>query len=88
VRLTFSPRGWRAVALTAVVYLTRNAVLRGREYYADVRASLWEGPSGGLRSVLEGLPPIKGARWRLLLHLHPDPRERAKFWTTPTSCSE
>ena len=31
---------WRLLALAALVYLTRNAVLRSREVYADVRASV------------------------------------------------
>jgi Zn-dependent protease with chaperone function len=69
-------RGWRLAALTAWMYLARNAVLRAREGYADVRASLWDGPAGALRRVLEALPHPEGRRWRALWQVHPDPRAR------------
>ena len=39
---------WRLLALAALVYLTRNAVLRSREIYADLRASV---PDGGQQFV-------------------------------------
>lgn len=64
----------RAVLLTALVYLTRNAALRAREYYADVRASLSDGPQGALGTVLQTLPTP--SRWQRLAGLHPDPAER------------
>ncbi len=70
--------GWRLLALAALVYLTRNAVLRVRETYADVRASVWDGPTGALRRVLESLPHPKGGRWRSVLRVHPDPGERRR----------
>ncbi len=69
---------WRGFALTALVYLTRNAVLRTRELYADVRASVWEGPCGRLGQILEALPRIQGGWWRRLWHVHPDPGERRR----------
>lgn len=85
--------GWRVLVLTGLVYLTRNSVLRVRELYADVRASVWDGPGGALTRALESLPlPKCGGRllgkleawifprsgWRLkLLHDHPDPSERS-----------
>lgn len=72
----FFKMGWRVLALAALVYLTRNAVLRAREMYADVRASVWDGPAGSLGRVLEALPHLKGSRWRSLLQVHPDPGER------------
>lgn len=73
---------WRIVVLAEIVYLTRNALLRTRELYADARASLWDGPAGALGRVLSGLPaPPVGAAWsapgrRRWLSVHPDPRER------------
>lgn len=66
----------RAGLLTALVYLTRNAALRAREYYADVRASLSDGPQGALGAVLQTLPTP--SRWQRLAGLHPDPAERQK----------
>lgn len=64
----------RAILLTILVYLTRNAALRSREYYADVRASLSDGPQGVLGTVLQTLPTP--SRWQRLAGLHPDPAER------------
>jgi Peptidase family M48 len=69
---------WRILPLIAMVYLTRNAVLRAREVYADVRASTWDGPSGALRRTLGALPrPARG--WSALWQLHPDPTARLSF---------
>ena len=46
--MTSSLIGWRIVPLAALVYLTGAAILRARELYADVRASVWDGPDGAL----------------------------------------
>lgn len=70
------PMGWRVVALTALVYVTRNSVLRARERYADVRAATWDGPGSALSRVIESLPKTSRWRWQALLGLHPDPAER------------
>ncbi|GAB4106486.1 M48 family metalloprotease [Micromonospora taraxaci] len=61
------------LVLTAVVYLTRNAILRERETYADVLAA-GRGDGDALRAVLGRLPPLKHrwSRWGT----HPDPRRR------------
>ena len=67
---------WRLGVLAALVYLTRNAVLRSREVYADLRASVHDGEQGGLRRVLEGLSkPAPGILARLR-RVHPDPERR------------
>ena len=71
--------GWRVLALTAFVYLTRSAVLRTREFYADVRASVWDGPTGALKSVLAEMPQPRSGGWRALLRLHPLPLERKRI---------
>ncbi len=68
--------GWRLLALTALVYLTRNAVLRAREVFADVRASVPDGHEGALRRILGGMPRVSTAHWRRLLRVHPDPHVR------------
>jgi Zn-dependent protease with chaperone function len=73
--LLIGNEAWRILALSVVVYLTRNAVLRAREIYADVRASTWDGPSGALTRVLASLPRSRG-RWKAVLDVHPNPEER------------
>jgi Zn-dependent protease with chaperone function len=72
---------WRILALTLLVYLTRNSVLRTRETYADIRAASWDGPSGALRRVVERLPR---QRWWRGLGLHPDPRRRRLLFDDPS----
>ncbi len=75
---TIGRLSWRLLALALLVYLTRNAVLRSREVYADVRASVADGRSGGLRRLLAGLPkPAEGWAARLR-RLHPDPAVRLR----------
>lgn len=75
----FYGMGWRALALVPLVYLTRNAVLRIREVYADLSASLWDRPKSALDRVLATLPGLKGERWLALLQVHPDPTERRRM---------
>ena len=67
---------WRLAALVAFVYLSRNAVLRAREIYADVRASLAPSGAAGIRRAVGGLRVEAGPWWRRPLRLHPDPRDR------------
>jgi Zn-dependent protease with chaperone function len=67
---------WRLLALAALVYLTRNAVLRSREVYADLRASIADGPTGALRRVVGALPRPDGGRIARLRGVHPDPEQR------------
>src|SRR5262249_12565274 len=56
----------------ALIYLTRNAVLRTRELYADIRASAWDAPSGALIRVFTALPPPSLLQ-TLLHHVRPIP---------------
>lgn len=75
-RVAFSVT-WRLAALAALVLLTRNAVLRSREIYADVRASVTDGPNGALTRVVSELPAEQRRFPRSLLALHPSPQRRA-----------
>jgi len=68
--------GWRLVALSALVYLTRNAVLRAREVFADVRASVPDGKDGALRRILAAMPRGATSVWRQVWTVHPDPQIR------------
>ncbi len=58
---------WRILGLTALVYLTLAAVLRVREFYADVRASTWDGPDGALARLLSTLPQPQHTGWQTVL---------------------
>ncbi len=76
---------WRIVALAGLVYLSRNALLRTRELYADARAAAWDGPAGALGRVLAGLPARSGSSTRLQwLRVHPDSHERLAALRDPT----
>ncbi len=68
-------RAFPAFVLGILVYSTRNALLRSRELYADVRASIWDGPDGVLRQVLEKQPPPR-REWLRVLRRHPTFAER------------
>lgn len=68
--------GWRLIVLAVFVILRRNSVLRAREIYADVRASVWDGPEGGLNRQLLALSPHTGLLARLGGSFHPDPKVR------------
>jgi Zn-dependent protease with chaperone function len=61
------------LVLTAIVYLTRNAILRVRETHADATAAAVDGVDTALPSVLGRLPsPPAWRRWGT----HPHPRQR------------
>jgi Zn-dependent protease with chaperone function len=64
------------LALTVLVHLTRNAILRLRETHADALAAVHDGPGGALRGLISRLPAPAGPRWRALLSPHPHPRQR------------
>jgi Zn-dependent protease with chaperone function len=74
---------WRGIALATLVYLMRNAVLRTRELYADVRASIWDEPTGALNRVLESLPRPKRSNWYIAFQMHPDPVSRRRVLEDP-----
>ncbi|MEU7800201.1 M48 family metalloprotease [Micromonospora arborensis] len=72
------------LVLTAVVYLTRNAILRVRENHADVAAAT-HGGGDALRAVLDRLPTPRGlwSRWGT----HPNPRQRLAAVADPRKLS-
>jgi Zn-dependent protease with chaperone function len=71
---------WRILLLAGLVYLTRNALLRSRELYADARAGITE-PEAALATVLRRLSPIP--RWRAGVGVHPSPELRLRALTDP-----
>jgi Zn-dependent protease with chaperone function len=71
---------WRLLGLTVLVLLTRNEVLRTREYYADLRAVRWDGSSGALLSVLARASAAKaGRRWAKPWAYHPTGVQRSSI---------
>lgn len=72
---------WRMLALALLVYLIRNAILRAREHYADVRASMWDGPSDALSRVIMTLPRPGKLHWLARLGAHPHPASRLRTLT-------
>jgi Zn-dependent protease with chaperone function len=73
---------WRAVVLAVVVVLFRNGVLRAREYAADARAAVWDGPDGALKLLLTPSPASVGLpiwrRLRVSLGTHPPMARRRR----------
>jgi Zn-dependent protease with chaperone function len=76
---------FQILSSTALIVLSGLAVLRGREYYADVRASVWDGTLANLDRVLNAFPPPKPSRWRKVFQFHPSPTERQQ--TLRDTCS-
>jgi Zn-dependent protease with chaperone function len=77
--------GWSMLALSVLIYFIRNALLRTREVYADVRASMWDGPLSALDRVLQNTRRPKESRWRHWLRTHPDPEKRRRILEDTTS---
>ncbi|MFE0332288.1 M48 family metalloprotease, partial [Streptomyces sp. NPDC058960] len=76
---------WRAAVLVALVYLTAAAVLRVREYGADVRAASWGDARAGLLRVLNHPGQALGRRWwsHGPLRLHPSAEQRVAAIESP-----
>jgi Zn-dependent protease with chaperone function len=68
---------FQLTAITAVVLLTRNAVLRAREFYADARVVTWEPTSQGLARALERLEQSDG--WMRFGSVHPASARRLRL---------
>ena len=66
-----------AMIITGIVLLTRNAVLRARELYADARSFAWARDEAAFTRMLVGLLPVGGIR--RLLSPHPDPARRRRL---------
>jgi Zn-dependent protease with chaperone function len=71
------------VLWTTVIVLSGLAVLRVREYYADVRASAWDQGSR-IDGMLAVLAAPAGGGWRRWLRFHPDPQQRRDIVKDPS----
>jgi hypothetical protein len=60
------------VLLTPAIVFSGLGVLRTREFYADVRASVWDQTPINLDRVLSALPPTKVGYYLRLLQFHPE----------------
>jgi hypothetical protein len=72
--------GWRVAALVVLTYLTRNAVLRLREFHADVRAGSWQQTPDYLALLRGARLPRRWPGWALT---HPRPHQRAQALDDP-----
>lgn len=72
-----------SILWTGVIVLSGLAVLRAREYYADVRASVWD-PVSRIDHVLSALSAPVRQGWRRYLRFHPDPWERRQIVEDPS----
>jgi len=70
-------KAWRVLVMAALVFLVLAATLRAREFYADVRAAIWENSATPLLRVLNRLAMPK-KRWQRVTQFHPNPHERGR----------
>jgi Zn-dependent protease with chaperone function len=75
----------RVVILFLLIYLMRNSVLRAREFYADLRASIWDSQSSALRLALESAERSseKLSFWQRIWVTHPDLGDRQRILDDP-----
>lgn len=78
--------GVRVLILYFLVYLTRNSVLRVREFYADLRSSIWSNDSSALKLALESAvhSTSKISFWKRIWLTHPDLGDRRHILEKPT----
>ena len=77
--------GVRLLGLTSLVLLTRNEVLRVREFYADLRAQRWEGPNSALSRVVGSSRRSSRATWSARrLDFHPTAQQRSEILANPS----
>ncbi|MFG1610426.1 M48 family metalloprotease [Actinoplanes sp. NPDC049265] len=69
----------RALAMVAVVFLARSAVLRSRERYADAAAAAWTGRPDPYRSLATATGASRFRRWAT----HPGPAARRAAMRRP-----
>lgn len=74
---------WRAVLLGGVVALLSAALLRSREYGADLRAARWQGDTAAVEAVVGSARPGHSSRWRRLMARHPTPTQRVDVLRSP-----
>ena len=74
---------WRATLLGGVVVLLSAALLRSREYVADLRAAQWQGDPAVLEAVVSAARPRPTSGLRRPLARHPTPGQRIAVLQAP-----
>lgn len=74
---------WRTAVLGAVVALLSAALLRSREYVADLLAGRWQGDVAAVEAVVGTARPGPTTPWRRLLARHPTPTQRVAVLRAP-----
>ncbi|GAB3063771.1 hypothetical protein GCM10027053_28060 [Intrasporangium mesophilum] len=75
---------WRAAVLLAVTALAAAAILRGREFEADLDSAGSPAQRESLALLLDRVRPRPLPRWRRSLAYHPDPAERRATLADPS----
>jgi TPR repeat protein/Zn-dependent protease with chaperone function len=73
-----------SVLWSVTIVLVGTSVLRAREYYADVQASVWDGATPAIDRMLGALSEPRSKGWRRCVSFHPTPAERRKAVTDPS----
>ncbi len=73
-----------SVLWSVTMVLTGASVLRAREYYADVQASVWDEATSNIDRMLGALSEPGSKSWRQWISLHPRPAERRKAVADPS----
>jgi hypothetical protein len=74
---------WRAALLGGVVALLSAALLRSREYVADLRAARWQGDPAAVEAVVGTARPGPPDAFHRLLAKHPSPGHRVDVLRSP-----
>jgi Zn-dependent protease with chaperone function len=76
----------RLALIVGIVYLTRNALLRARELYADARVAGWIPPAAILEAMHERAAAMDRQRWPpAVADVHPSLRQRRRALEQPSS---
>jgi TPR repeat protein len=73
-----------SVLWSATIALAGTSVLRAREYYADVQASVWDGTTSNIVRMLGTLSEPRTKGWRQWVSFHPRSVERQKAVADPS----
>ncbi len=73
----------RTAIMVALVYLVFSAILRAREFFADVRAASSGSSSAALSHVVGAVKSAPPSRWRAIWSVHPSAEARRSVLAEP-----